>query len=104
MFIHNIPIHCSQVAILYPTMAQKTMAIFDCIPFMDSLLLRIDPAEHCYTRRWAQWMVAAVTGAAIYCFAIPLVAMRAAWSGMRGSKARQRLVKVCQYAPDLLQH
>lgn len=92
-----------QVLFLYPTMAQKTLSVLDCIPYEGERLLRADPVEHCYGSGWVPWAGVALTGAGVYCVATPLGAILAARRHAHGSALNQRLVKVliAGYKPKL---
>lgn len=67
--------------LLYPTLARKPLAVFDCIAAPGkTAVLREDPVEPCYEGQWFGWASAAGLGVLLYAIGLPLAAFLLAWS------------------------
>ena len=65
--------------IQYPTISRKTLTLFDCIPFEDTWLLRVDPAVKCDDAQWSVWAAVAVGGVVVFCAGMPLAVVLLAY-------------------------
>jgi len=105
--------------ILYPTIARKSLAVFDCLPAgVDStnhelFLLRDDPVIECYKDQWRRWAVLSACSILIYCLGLPLLAFCAAWkfhsSAQDNLAQRERVALIvgactCPRCPDACMH
>ena len=83
-----------QIALLfmYPSLARKSIAVFDCIPAGEGLwLLRDDPVLQCYTAQWSVMAaVAGGVGVCLYCLGLPLAAFLMARKYHLGNRTDER--------------
>ena len=65
--------------IMYPSLARKLLAIFDCVPAGNGLLLLRDdpvlPEGRCQTAEWNRWIILASCGLGLFCLGMPAAAL-----------------------------
>ena len=80
--------------LIYPTLARKPLAVFDCIAGPDdTFVLRDDPVEPCFEGTWIGWaIVSAAIGVLLYGFGLPLLGYALAWRHRDGEpRERERI-------------
>jgi hypothetical protein len=80
--------------VVYPTLARQTLAVFDCVGYVDSHVLRTQTDVRCYSDTWLPWAVIALAGSAVYCFGAPVGIMMAVRQSEKGSLSAKRLIQV----------
>ena len=87
--------------LFYPSIARKSLAIFDCLDAGNGMyLLRDDPVLECFSDKdgWYGWAALAGLGIGVYCIGLPLAAFVAAWlyhcSAKDDLRQRERVVLI----------
>lgn len=80
--------------LMYPTLSRQTLAMFDCVEYADSQVLRTQTDVRCYSATWLPWAVVALTGSAVYCFGAPVGIIMAVRQSEKGSRSVKRLTQV----------
>ena len=77
---------------IYPTLARKPLAVFDCMEAPGVAVLRDDPAEACFEGQWFWWAAFASAGILLHGLGLPLIAFVLASRCRDGeSDARERV-------------